>query len=86
LYVVTLSFAEIYHKQAGRRLFDIRIEDSLVDELDNYDIHAHVGHDYAVDWAFPDILVDDGQLKIDFISVKDSAKVSAIAIQHSQTP
>jgi pectate lyase len=85
-YDVTLSFAEIYHKQAGRRVFDAYIENILV--LDNYDTYAYAGtgHDVAIDWTFPGILVNDGQLNITFISVKDSAKVSAIYIRNAGMP
>ena len=79
LYGVGLEFAEIYHKQAGRRLFDIRIEGSVL--ASQYDVYAHSGHDSATGLVFPDIVVQDGQLVIEFIAVKDHAKVSAIAIQ-----
>jgi hypothetical protein len=78
-YDVTLYFTEIYHTAAGRRLFDVRIEGDLV--LDNFDIYAIAGRNTAMSVTFPDIAVEDGQLTIDFVTVKDQAKVSAIEIQ-----
>jgi Malectin domain/Bacterial TSP3 repeat len=80
-YDVTLYFAEIYHKSSGRRLFDVYIEGIL--EVDNCDLYAITGHDVAGSLTIPDVLVDDGQLKIDFVTVKDNAKVSAIFISSS---
>jgi hypothetical protein len=83
-YDVTLHFAEVYWSAVGKRVFDIYIEGALVQ--DNYDIYADVGHDVAVPLPFPDIEVTDGQLKIDFVTVKDNAHVSAIHIQSAETP
>ena len=81
LYDVTLYFAELYHKSSGRRIFDVYIEDTL--EVDNFDIHATTGHDKAISLTIPDVLVEDRQLNIDFVTVKDNAKVSAIFISSS---
>jgi hypothetical protein len=81
-YDVTLHFAEIYWQGTGQRLFDVLIEDGLV--LDNYDIYAKAGHDTAISIRFPHVQVTDGQLRIDFVSVKDNAKVSAIDIQTTE--
>jgi Malectin domain len=81
LYDVTLHFAEIYWKAAGKRVFDVHIEAALV--LDNYDVYAAAGHDVAVSLMFPRIQVNDGRLDIDFVPVSNTAKLSAIAIVDS---
>jgi pectate lyase len=81
LYDVTLYFAEIYWKEAGRRRFDVLIEGDLM--LDNYDIFATTGHDAAMALVFPEVWVEDGQLNIEFIKVKDYAQTAAIAVSHS---
>ena len=81
LYDVVLHFAEIYHNAAGKRTFDVLIEGALV--LDNFDVYAAAGHDTAVTWTFQGVSVLDGQLTINFVTVKDKAKVSAIHIQSS---
>ena len=39
------------------------------------------GHDSAVALTFPDILVTDGQLTLDFVTITGNAKVSALGIQ-----
>ena len=64
-----LHFAETYWTGAGQRLFDVLIEGVLA--LDNYDIYAKVGHDTAIKVSVPQVQVTDGQLRIDFNSVKD---------------
>ena len=79
-YDITLHFAEIFFfAPPGQRRFAVYIEDLLV--LDDYDVYAVAGHDVAVAVTFPDILVTDGQLTIDFVSIADNAKVSAIDIE-----
>ena len=84
-YDVTLHFAEIFFSApAGQRRFDVSIEGALV--LDNYDVYAVAGHDVAVAVTFPDILVTDGQLTIDFTTITGNAKVSAIDIQAAVSP
>lgn len=76
-YTVNLYFAEIFHDEAGQRIFDVEIEGSLV--LDDYDIYADVGQNVAVMKSF-DATVSDGNLDIDFTTVIDNAKISAIEI------
>jgi parallel beta-helix repeat protein len=76
-YDVTLKFAEIYHSKAGQRLFDVEAENRLI--LDNFDIYAAAGKNAAVDRTF-EVTVTDGRLDLEFIGVKDNAKVSGIAI------
>lgn len=77
-YDVTLKFAEIYLNGAGQRLFDVKAEGKLV--LDNYDIFKEAGgKNLAVDETFR-VTVTDGDLDLDFISVRDNAKISGIEI------
>jgi Malectin domain len=80
----SLHFAEIYWKNPGERLFDVLIEGVLV--LDNYDIYRAAGHDAAISLPFSAISVQDGQLNIDFVGVKQKASVSAVYIQTSGSP
>ena len=81
LYNVALHFAEIYWEAPGQRIFDVFIEGSRV--LDRYDICAAVGCNTAHILTFPGVQVKDGQLNIDFVTVKDNAKISAISITSS---
>ncbi|MEM7742684.1 MAG: malectin domain-containing carbohydrate-binding protein [Pseudomonadota bacterium] len=76
-YTVNLYFAEILATTVGAREFDVEVEGALV--LDDYDIFADVGGNKAVLKSF-DATVADGNLDIDFTSVTDNAKISAIEI------
>jgi hypothetical protein len=78
-YDVTLYFAEIYWNASGKRLFDIYIEGTRV--LASYDIYAGNGHDVAAVVVVPGVMVADKQLRIDFVTLRDNAKISAIEIQ-----
>jgi GH35 family endo-1,4-beta-xylanase len=80
-YNVVLDFAEIYWNKAGDRIFDVLIEGTRV--LKDYDICASVGCKKGVALSFQDVHVNDGQLNIDFVTVIDNAKVSAISITSS---
>jgi hypothetical protein len=78
-YDVTLHFAEIYYPAGpGGRRFDVYIEGLRV--LDDYDIYVVAGQHVAVAVTFPDVLVTDRQLTIDFVTITGNAKVSAIDI------
>ena len=79
-YLVTLRFAEIYWSSANRRIFNVKVEGLQV--ITNLDIFAKVGKNNAYDVTIP-VSVRDGILQIDFITVKDNAKVSAISIQNT---
>ncbi|WP_049899799.1 malectin domain-containing carbohydrate-binding protein [Halococcus agarilyticus] len=82
-YEVTLQFAEIYQGVAndggeGDRVFDASIEGEQV--LTDYDIYATAGGPHsAVSESFT-TEVTDGELNIEFSTVVDNAKVSAIEV------
>lgn len=76
-YTVRLHFAEIYHTSNNQRKFNVAIEGQTI--LSSYDIHAKVGALTATTEQF-NINLTDGTLNINFTSVVDNAKVSAIEI------
>ncbi|MDS0300842.1 malectin domain-containing carbohydrate-binding protein [Halogeometricum sp. S1BR25-6] len=76
-YEVRLYFAEIYAEDDGERLFDVSVEDEQV--LDDYDIHADVGHDAGVMKSYV-VTPSDGAIDVDLTTVEDNAKLSAIEI------
>ena len=80
-YTVVLRFAEIYWDQAGKRVFDVWIEGKRV--IQNLDIFARVGKNRAHDVTLP-VSVTDGVLNIEFRSLVDNAKVSAIHVMNGQ--
>jgi hypothetical protein len=77
-YTVTLKFAEIYWGSAGKRLFNVFLDGTQV--LSNFDVFATAGgKDVAFDQSFP-VTVANGQVLIQFTTIKDNAKISAIEI------
>jgi M6 family metalloprotease-like protein len=76
-YTVSLKFAELVHAAAGRRKFDVRIENQLV--LDDFDIFALAGKNDALDQTFS-VPVADGALSINFVKLVDNPVVAAIEI------
>ncbi|MFZ5519183.1 MAG: BACON domain-containing protein, partial [Candidatus Zhuqueibacterota bacterium] len=61
----------------GQRIFDVSLEGSVV--LNDYDIYAEAGHDAAT-WKSYQVSVSDGRLDIDFSTISDAAKISAIEV------
>jgi len=80
-YDVTLHFAEIYWNRSNRRKFNVLMEGVLA--LQSYDIYAKNGKNNASSITFSGIRVSDGRLNINFVTVFDNPKVSAIAITSS---
>ncbi len=83
-YEVTLHFAELYQGVAndggeGDRLFDVSIEGQQV--LDSYDIYAEAGGEHAAINETFTAEVTDGELNVEFTTVENNAKVSAIEVE-----
>jgi serine/threonine protein kinase/Flp pilus assembly protein TadD len=76
-YRVVLHFAEIYHRESGRRVFDVIIEDRVV--LEAFDPGA-AGFAVAQTWS-GEIEVADGALEIAFLAAKDYPKIAAIEVE-----
>ncbi len=82
LYEITLLFIEPWWTEAGQRVFDVSIEGTLV--LDDLDIYAEVGHDFATSKRFT-ATISDGQLNIDFTPEVGYPVVMAIEILGNTT-
>ena len=80
-YIVTLKFAEIYWSSANRRIFNVKVGGQEV--IRNLDLFAKVGKNRAYDVTIP-VSVNDGVLRIEFVTIKDNAKVSAILVRKAQ--
>ena len=77
-YDVTLKFDEFYWGGANKRLFNVTLNQAQV--LQNFDIYAAAGGKYAaIDKTFT-VTVTNGQVEIQFDTLKDNAKISAIQI------
>lgn len=79
-YQVTLRFAEIYHTEPGKRVFDAKIEGKLDPKLDDVDLVKLVGPRAAYDVAVPVTVGADGVLDIDVTASVDNPKINAIKV------
>jgi hypothetical protein len=78
-HTVTLKFAEIYWNRPGERVFNVTINGVTV--LSNFDIFSQAGAEFkALDESFP-VSVSAGTITIQFTTVVNNAKISAIEIQ-----
>ncbi len=82
-YVVVLHFAEIYWNGPGKRIFNVSMQGTQA--ISNLDIYSKVGKNAAYDVQVP-VSVTNGTLEIDFSSVVDYAKCSAIEVISANTP
>ena len=74
---VRLHFAEIFHTEVNRRVFDVFLEGRLV--RDDLDLVAEIGANHALVLTH-DVLVEDGDIEIEMISSADRPKISGIEI------
>jgi hypothetical protein len=79
-YVVRLHFDEFYWTQAGQRVSNVSINGTQV--LTNFDIFAAAGgQDIAIVEQFAVTANAQGQIVLQFVSVKDNAAVNGIEIE-----
>jgi alpha-L-fucosidase 2 len=86
-YTVRLHFAEIYWTSSGQRIFNVSINGQQV--LTNFDIYATAGAaNKAIVEQYTATADANGQIAIQFSTVKDNAKVSGIEVlgSSSSTP
>ncbi len=76
-YEVELRFAEIFGRDPGKRIFNVQL--NRVTVLDQLDIAATVGQNIALSRTF-NTTVGDGQLVVNFIPIKDSAKIASLRV------
>ena len=76
-YRVDLGFTETYFTATSMRVFNVKIEGQTA--IAGLDLFAAAGHDTAYRRSF-DVTVGDGQLDIEFVSVKDAALVATIEL------
>ena len=79
IYMLKLHFAEIYFASSGKRVFNVFVENDQAG-VANFDIVSEVGTKKALIKTIRDIYVNDGSLDIDFESLVDNAKISAIEV------
>ncbi len=77
-YDLVFKFAEIYWDNPGARIFDVEIEGERV--IRNLDLIFRTDKYTAYDVIMP-LELTDGELNIDFITVTNNAKLSALEIR-----
>lgn len=78
VYNIRLMFAENYHNQAGKRVFDVWVENIRV--LQNFDIYALVGKSTAYFNDINNVQINDGYLDIYFVTHRDNPVINGIVI------
>jgi uncharacterized repeat protein (TIGR03806 family) len=76
---VRLHFAEIFWTAPGKRLFDVTING--VKALESYDIFAKAGANTAIVEKLATKADEDGKVLVEFATVLDNAKLSAIELR-----
>lgn len=80
-YKLALKFAEIYYTSAGKRIFDVYINDEK--RLSNFDIYKEANSAFqALDTSFI-ITASDSVIKVGLIALTDNAKINGIALYDS---
>lgn len=89
-YTVDLHFAEIFFDDFGQRIFDVRIEDQLIeDDLDIYERSRNAffpGNNNALVVDSGQVFVSDGVLDLDLSASINNAKLSAIEVKPISGP
>lgn len=84
-HVVELHFAEIFHSEPGKRVFDVLINGALA--LENYDIISATGaKNAAVVETINAVSDSTGTITVTFITLVNDAKVSGIALYEVTGP
>lgn len=77
-YNVGLDFAEIYWNSPGKRVFNVMLNGKPI--LSRYDIVASVGAPFKADRKYFPVTITNNKLVLQFQSVINNAKISAISI------
>jgi hypothetical protein len=77
-YLVTLKFSEYWFRDPGKRIFNVSLEG--VQAISNLDLFSESGYCGVYDVQWP-VTVEDGVLDIEFLSVVNNAKLSAILVE-----
>lgn len=77
-YKVTLHFMEPVNKEAGKRVFSVRLQGK--DVINDLDIFKRVGQFTALVQSFENVVVQNGEMRLDFLKVAGNSCISAIEV------
>lgn len=75
---VTLKFCEPHYKEAGKRVFGVKLQGAQV--IEGLDIFAKVGQNKALDLVFKDVKAPGGILAIEFTYEVEYPSIAGIAV------
>jgi hypothetical protein len=78
-YRVTLKFCEPHYAEAGKRVFNVRLQGQPV--IERLDVFARVGQNRALDFNFDNVAVTNGWVDLEFEPVVEFPAIAAIAIE-----
>ena len=76
---VTLKFCEPHYAEAGKRMFDVKLQGKTV--IKNLDVFARVGKDRALDFTYTNIVIANGWVDVDFVLRVEFPCIAAIAVE-----
>jgi hypothetical protein len=79
VYQVRLQFNEPHFREAGRRVFAVKVQGKTIEE--RLDIAARAGWHRALDVLCQDVRVEDGRLRIDFARITNAPCIAALSIE-----
>jgi hypothetical protein len=77
-YSVKLHFAELYYDDIGSRIFEVRVNGSVL--KNNFDILAEAGGPFIATTLETTVYVSDGLISIEFVSEVGDPKINAIEV------
>jgi len=80
-YDLTLQFCELYHKEKGKRIFNVEVQGNIL--LNEFDIFKEAGFGKALDKTFKRIKVVDGKLNLKFTRMADNPSLAGIIISET---
>jgi hypothetical protein len=79
VYAVTLKFCEPHYAEAGKRVFDVKLQGSNV--IHQLDIFSRVGKDRPLDFRFESVKPSNGWLNVEFVPRVEFPSIAALAIE-----
>ncbi|MCL4219737.1 MAG: hypothetical protein KJZ65_00060 [Phycisphaerales bacterium] len=76
---VTLKFCEVHYREAGKRVFGVRLQGREV--VRDLDVFSRVGANVPLDLAFENVLIEDGVLTIEFVRQVEFPFISGIEVR-----
>lgn len=81
---VTLQFCEPHYREAGKRVFGVKLQGQPV--IESLDIFAKAGADHALDFTFEDVAVTNGWVAIEFVPLTEYPAIAGLQVDAGGRP